>query len=120
MNIEKFTQRSKEALMELDKVAADFGNQEVEEEHLVYILLGQEDSLIRKLLEKMEIDADSFYGSVEKALDARVKVSGAKPYIGADLNKVLLKAPDEARAMGDEYTSVEHLFLAVLNTRTAA
>ena len=114
MNIEKFTQRSKEALMELDKVAADFGNQEVEEEHLVYILLGQEDSLIRKLLEKMEIDADSFYGSVEKALDARVKVSGARPYIGADLNKVLLKAPDEARAMGDEYTSVEHLFLAVL------
>ena len=114
MNIEKFTQRSKEALMELDKVAADFGNQEVEEEHLVHILLGQEDSLIRKLLEKMEIDADSFYGSVEKALDARVKVSGARPYIGADLNKVLLKAPDEARAMGDEYTSVEHLFLAVL------
>ena len=114
MNIEKFTQRSKEALMELDKVAADFGNQEVDEEHLVYILLGQEDSLIRKLLEKMEIDADSFYGSVEKALDARVKVSGARPYIGADLNKVLLKAPDEARAMGDEYTSVEHLFLAVL------
>ena len=115
MNIEKFTQRSKEALMELDKVAVDFGNQEIEEEHLLYVLLNQQDSLIRKLIEKMNIDADSFTESVRAAVDARVKVSGgASPYIGGDLNKVLLKAPDEAKAMGDDYTSVEHLFLAML------
>ncbi len=114
MNIEKFTQRSKEALMELDKVALDFGNQEIDEEHLLYVLLNQEDSLIRRLIEKMGVDAESFSNAVQGAIEKRVKVSGAKPYIGADLNKVLLKAPDEAKAMGDEYTSVEHLFLAML------
>ena len=114
MNIEKFTQRSKEALMELDNVAAEYGNQEIEQEHLLYVLLKQDDSLIRKLIEKMGVDAGSFENAVERALDSRVKVSGGKVYIGGDLNKVLLKAPDEAKAMGDEYTSVEHLFLAIL------
>ncbi len=114
MNIEKFTQKSKEALMEIDKIALDFGNQEVEQEHLLYALLGQEDSLIRKLLEKMEIDDEAFTEAVRQAIERRVKVSGGSQYIGGDLNKVLLKAPDEAKAMGDAYTSVEHLFLAIL------
>ncbi len=115
MNIEKFTQRSKEALMELDKTALDFGNQEVEQEHLLYVLLHQEESLIRRLIERMGLDAAAFEQAVRSAVEARVKVSGgASPYIGAELNKVLLKAPDEARAMGDEYTSVEHLFLAMI------
>ncbi|MDO5702882.1 MAG: ATP-dependent chaperone ClpB [Lachnospiraceae bacterium] len=114
MNIDKFTQRSKEALMELDKAASDFGNQEVDQEHLLYVLLSQEESLIKRLLEKMEVDAEAFLKATESAIDARVKVSGGKPYIGSELNRVLLKAPDEAKAMGDEYTSVEHLFLALL------
>ncbi len=114
MNIEKFTQKSKEALGELDRIALDYGNQEIEEEHLLYALYSQEDSLIRKLLVKMGVDEQSFSGAVERALEARVKVSGGTPYIGGDLNKVLLKAPDESRAMGDEYTSVEHIFLAMI------
>ena len=115
MNIEKFTKKSKEALMELDKTALDFGNQEIEEEHLLYVLLTQEDSLIRKLLEKMSVDTESFENAVCTAIDRRPKVSGGStPYFGGDLNKALLKAPDEAKAMGDEYTSVEHLFLAML------
>ncbi len=114
MNIEKFTQKSKEALASLDKIALDFGHQEIEEEHLLYALLSQEDSLIKKLVVKMGIDGESFENAVNKALEGRVKVQGGTPYIGGDLNKVLLKAPDEARAMGDEYTSVEHLFLAMI------
>ncbi len=114
MNIDKFTQKSKEALAALDKIAVEYGHQEVEEEHLLMALLTQESSLIRQLLTKMGVDADAFTNSVEDALDKRVKVSGGSPYIGAQLNKVLLTAPDEAKAMGDEYTSVEHLFLAVL------
>ena len=114
MNIEKFTQKSKEALAELDRAAVDFGNQEIEEEHLLYTLINQEDSLILKLLIKMGIDVSSFKNAVSAAIEARVKVSGGTPYIGGDLNKVLLKATDEARAMGDEYTSVEHLFLAMI------
>ena len=114
MNIEKFTQKSKEALAALDKIAVDYGHQEIEEEHLLYSLISQEQSLIRKLIVKMGIDEASFENAVTKALEARVKVSGGTPYIGGDLNKVLLKAPDEARAMGDEYTSVEHIFLAMI------
>ena len=116
MNIDKFTQRSKEALAELDRTAAEFGNQEVDQEHLLYNLLNQEDSLIVRLLEKMDIDPESFKAAAEDALNRKVKVSGGNPYIGSDLNRVLLKAPDEARAMGDEYTSVEHLFLAMLKS----
>ena len=114
MNIEKFTQKSKEALAELDKIALDFGHQEIEEEHLLYALITQQDSLIKKLLVRMSIDENSFENAVSRALEARVKVSGGTPYIGGGLNKVLLKAPDEARAMGDEYTSVEHIFLAMI------
>lgn len=115
MNIDKFTQKSKEALTELDKVAMDFGHQEIEEEHLLYALLRQDDSLIRKLLEKMGVDTNQFQNALTDALRKRPQVSGGQPYIGQDLNKVLLKAPDEAKAMGDEYTSVEHLMLAMLH-----
>ena len=115
MNIDKFTQKSKEALTELDKVAMDFGHQEIEEEHLLYALLRQDDSLIRKLLEKMGVDTNQFQNALTDALRKRPQVSGGQPYIGQDLNKALLKAPDEAKAMGDEYTSVEHLMLAMLH-----
>ena len=115
MNIDKFTQKSKEALTELDKVAMDFGHQEIEEEHLLYALLRQDDSLIRKLLEKMGVDTNQFQNALTDALRKRPQVSGGQPYIGQDRNKALLKAPDEAKAMGDEYTSVEHLMLAMLH-----
>ncbi|MEE1195948.1 MAG: ATP-dependent chaperone ClpB [Lachnospiraceae bacterium] len=115
MNISKFTQKSIEAVQNLEKVAYDFGNQEVEQEHLLYNLLHQEDSLILKLIEKMGIDTQTFLNAVEQALEARVKVSGGNPYIGQDLNKALIKAEDEAKAMGDEYVSVEHLFLSLIN-----
>ena len=114
MNIEKFTQKSKEALAALNSIAAEYGNQEVEQEHLLYALLHQEDSLIGQLIEKMGVDGAAFSKALDRALDGRVKVSGGTPYIGGDLNQVLITAPDEARAMGDEYTSVEHLFLAML------
>ena len=114
MNISKFTQKSLQAVQELEKTAYAFGNQEIEQEHLLYNLLHQEDSLILKLIEKMEIQKDHFLGTVERALEARTKVSGGQLYIGQDLNKVLVSAEDEAKAMGDSYVSVEHLFLALL------
>ena len=114
MNISKFTQKSLQAVQDLEKTAYEFGNQEIEQEHLLYNLLHQEDSLILKLIEKMEIQKEHFLGTVEKALEARTKVSGGQLYIGQDLNKVLVSAEDEAKAMGDSYVSVEHLFLALL------
>ena len=114
MNISKFTQKSVQAVQDLEKVAYQFGNQEIEEEHLLYTLLEQEDSLILKLIEKMEIDKDYFRNSLNQALDARVKVSGGELRFGQYLNKALVSAEDEAKAMGDEYVSVEHLFLALL------
>ncbi len=114
VNIQKFTQKSIEAINDIEKVAYDFGNQEVEEEHLLYALLHQEDGLIGRLIEKMEIDPGTFERAVENTLDSKVKVSGAKPYIGQYLNKALTEAEDEAKAMGDEYVSVEHIFLSML------
>ena len=114
MNISKFTQKSLQAVQALEKTAYDFGNQEIEQEHLLYNLLHQDDSLILKLIEKMEINKDHFLNRVETALNDRVKVSGGQPYIGQYLNKALVNAEDEAKAMGDEYVSVEHLFLAML------
>ena len=114
MNISKFTQKSVQAVQDLEKVAYQFGNQEIEEEHLLYALLEQEDSLILKLIEKMEIDKDYFRNSLNQALDAKVKVSGGELHFGQYLNKALVSAEDEAKAMGDEYVSVEHLFLALL------
>ncbi|MCI5648948.1 MAG: ATP-dependent chaperone ClpB [Fusicatenibacter sp.] len=114
MNISKFTQKSLQAVQDLEKTAYDFGNQEVEQEHLLYNLLHQDDSLILKMIEKMEIHKEHFLNRVETALNDRVKVSGGQPYIGQYLNKVLVNSEDEAKAMGDEYVSVEHLFLAML------
>ena len=114
MNISKFTQKSLQAVQELEKTAYEFGNQEVEQEHLLYNLLHQEDSLILKLIEKMEINKEHFLDRVEQAVNARTKVSGGQLYIGQYLNKALVSAEDEAKAMGDEYVSVEHLFLALL------
>ena len=114
MNISKFTQKSLQAVQDLEKTAYEFGNQEVEQEHLLYNLLHQDDSLILKLIEKMEINKEHFLNNLENALNARTKVSGGQPYIGQHLNKALVSAEDEAKAMGDEYVSVEHLFLSLL------
>ena len=114
MNISKFTQKSIEAVNGCEKVAYDFGNQEIRQEHLLYSLLNMEDSLILKLIEKMEINSQYFRNRVEEYLEKCVKVSGGQVYIGQDLNKVLLGAEDEAKAMGDEYISVEHLFLNMI------
>ena len=114
MNINKFTQKSIQAVNDLEKIAYEYGNQEIEEEHLLYCLLNQEDSLILKLIEKMEINKDEFQRSLIDALNKRPKVSGGQVYIGKDLNRVLVSAEDEAKAMGDEYVSVEHLFLSLL------
>jgi len=114
MNISKLTQKSLQAVQDLEKTAYDFGNQEIEQEHLLYNLLHQDDSLILKMIEKMEINKEHFLNRVETALNDRVKVSGGQPYIGQYLNKALINAEDEAKAMGDEYVSVEHLFLAML------
>ena len=114
MNISKFTQKSVQAVQDLEKVAYEYGNQEVEQEHLLYALLTQEDSLILKLIEKMEINKDYFINTVKKALDAKVKVSGGDLRFGQYLNRSLVNAENEAKAMGDEYVSVEHLFLSLL------
>lgn len=114
MNIQKFTQKSIEAVNGCEKIAMEYGNQEIEQEHLLYSLLQVEDSLIRKLLEKMGVDTASFENRVRQALEKRTKVSGGKPYVGQYLNQVLTGAEDEAKALGDEYVSVEHLFLMLL------
>ena len=114
MNIQKFTQKSIEAINTCEKLAVEYGNQELEQEHLLYALLTIQDSLILKLIEKMEIHSEHFIGCVEAALQKRVKVQGGQPYIGQYLNKVLITAEDEAKRMGDEYVSVEHIFQAMI------
>ena len=114
MNINKFTQKSMQAVEGCEKLAYEYGNQEIEQEHLLYSLLTIEDSLISKLVEKMEIQKDHFVQRVQEALEKRTKVQGGKVYIGEHLNKVLIHAEDEAKQLGDEYVSVEHLFLAML------
>ena len=114
MNISKFTQKSIQAINNLEKVAYDFGNQEIEQEHLLYSLVHQDDSLILKLIEKMEIHKEHFLNRLDDYIGKRTKVSGAQPYIGQYLNKSMINAEDEAKAMGDEYVSVEHLFLSIL------
>ena len=113
MNISKFTQKSIEAVNNCEKLAYEFGNQEIEQEHLLFSLLTLEDSLILKLIEKMEINKQAFLNRVEAGINKRVKVQGGKLYIGEKLNKTLVSSEDEARQMGDEYVSVEHLFLAM-------
>ena len=114
MNISKFTQKSVEILNNLEKIAYDFGAQEIAQEHLLYGMLTVEDSLIKKLIEKMEIDSDVFLAQAEGAVRKRPQVQGGQVYIGQDLNKVLVYAENEAKALGDEYVSVEHLFLSLL------
>lgn len=114
MNIQKFTQKSIQAVQDCEKVAYDYGHQELAQEHLLYSLLTIEDSLIKKLVEKMEIQSEVFLAQVEGLLSKRPKVSGGQVYVGNDLNKVLIYAEDEAKRMGDEYVSVEHLFLSML------
>ena len=99
MNISKFTQKSLEAVQNLEKTAYDFGNQEVEQEHLLYNLLHQDDSLILKMIEKMEINKEHFLNNLENVLNGKVKVQGGKPYIGQYLNQALINAEDEAKAM---------------------
>ena len=114
MNIQKFTQKSMQAVEGCEKLAYEYGNQEIEQEHLLYSLLKLDDSLILKLIEKMEIQKEHFVNRVEQALNKRPKVQGGKVYVGEMLNKVLVNAEDEAKALGDEYVSVEHLFLAMI------
>ncbi len=115
MNISKFTQNSVQAVQNCEKLAYQYGNQEIDEEHLLASLYGLEDSLIRKLLTKMGVEENAFQASLEQALDRKTKVSGGgNLYISQDLNKVLLNAEDEAKRMGDQYVSVEHLFLSML------
>ncbi|MBS4930574.1 MAG: ATP-dependent chaperone ClpB [Clostridiales bacterium] len=114
MNINKFTQKSIEAVQQCEKLAYEYGNQEIDQEHLLYSLLTIDESLILKLIEKMEINKDSFLSQVQQLLEKKPKVSGGQVYISNDLNKVLISAEDELKAMGDEYVSVEHLFLALI------
>lgn len=114
MQVDKFTRKSIEAINDLQKIAMDFGNQEIEQEHLLYALLHQDGSLITQLIEKMGIDSRDFQNSVKHVLDKNVKSQGGQQYIGQHLNHTLNYAEDEAKRMGDEYVSVEHLFLAML------
>ncbi len=114
MNISKFTQKSMEIVNNLEKTAYDFGNQELSQEHLLYNMLTVDDSLIVSLLKKMDIDPVVFQAQVEGLINKRPKVEGGQIYVGNDLNKVLIYAENEAKAMGDEYISVEHLFLSML------
>lgn len=116
MNLTKFTQKSIQAVQQCEKLAYEYGNQEIEQEHLLYSLLTVDDSLILKLIEKMEIQKEYFVNRVEQGLNKRTKVQGGQVYIGQDLNKVLINAEDEAKALSDEYVSVEHLFLAMIKS----
>lgn len=118
MNISKFTQKSMEAVNNCEKTAYDYGNRELMPEHLLYSLLKLDDSLIKKLIEKMEIDPDVFTAQVEGVIKKRPRVSGGNVFVSDKLNKVLIYAEDESKAMGDEYVSVEHLFLSILKHPT--
>ena len=114
MNINKFTQNSLQAVQNCEKIAMDYGNQELAQEHLLYALLTQDDSLIAKLMEKMGLDKNMVINRVEESLRKLPKVQGGQQYVGQALNNVLVHAEDEAKQMGDEYVSVEHLFLAMI------
>ncbi|WP_024834793.1 MULTISPECIES: ATP-dependent chaperone ClpB [Clostridia] len=120
MNINKFTQKSMEAVQSCEKLAYEYGNQQIEQEHLLYSLLTIEDSLILKLITKMNIQKEQFLNETVQAIQKLPKVSGGQLYISNDLNKVLISAEDEAKGMGDEYVSVEHLFLAILKQPSRA
>ena len=114
MNISKFTQKSLEAVQNTEKLAYEYGNQQIDQEHLLYSLLTVEDSLILKLITKMGISGEQFCNEVQQAIGKLTKVSGGQVYFSNDANKVLVSAEDEAKAMGDDYVAVEHLFLAMI------
>lgn len=114
MNINKFTQKSIQAVNDCEKIAYEYGNQQLDQEHLLYSMISMEDSLIAKLITKMDINLESFEAGVLGLLRKLPKVSGGQVYIGNDLNKVLIYAENEAKQMGDEYVSVEHLFLSLI------
>ena len=114
MNINKFTQKSLEAVNSCEKLAYQYGSPEIDQEHFLYSLLTIEDSLILKLIEKMEVNKEAFLSQVQQAVEKKPKVSGGQTYISKSLNQVLVSAEDEAKAMGDEYVSVEHLFLSLM------
>ncbi|MBR1909797.1 MAG: AAA family ATPase, partial [Lachnospiraceae bacterium] len=114
MNIQKFTQKSLDAINSLEKITYDHGNQEIAQIHLLYAMLTQEDGIMPKLIEKMEINLEHFIDNVESHIGKRPKVSGGNAYIGNKLNKILVSAEDEAKAMNDSYVSIEHLFLSML------
>ena len=120
MNIQKFTQKSLEAVQACEKLAYDYGNQEIEQEHLLVALLEQQDGLIPRLIEKMEINLEHFTDNAIRHLEVRTKVSGGQIFVGKDLNQVLIHAEDEAKAMNDEYVSVEHIFLAMIRYQNKA
>ena len=115
MNINKFTQNSMQAVQNCEKVAYEYGNQEIEQEHLLYALTTQNDGLIPKLIEKMDISKELFLNRIEEGLRKRTKVQGGQIFIGQDLNKALIHGEDEAKQMGDEYVSVEHIFLSLMH-----
>ena len=114
MNINKFTQKSIQAINDCEKLAYEYGHQEIDQEHLVYNLLAEQDSLLYRLFEKMDIAPEAVMNRIQGLLERRPKVSGGQLYMSQALNKALLQAEDEAKQMGDEYVSVEHLFLSLL------
>jgi ATP-dependent chaperone ClpB len=120
MNISKFTQKSLQVVQNCEKIAYEYGNQEIDQEHLLYALFTIEDSLIAKLITKLDINKEYLKNSIVSLLEKRVKVSGGKPYISNSLNQVLINAENEAKQMGDEYVSVEHLFLSMLKQPNTA
>ncbi len=120
MNINKFTKKSMEAVNDCEKLAYEYGNQEIDTEHLLFALTVQDDGLIPKMIEKMHIDLAHFTGNVKGAIEKKPKVSGGEKYISSSLNKVLIMAEDQAKSMGDEYVSVEHLFLSMIDNPNGA
>ena len=116
MDFNKYTQKSLEAVQNCQSLAVTYGNQEIDQIHLLYALLNKEDSLIAKLMDKMEMNTQGFIYQAEKMLNSRVKVQGGQQYMSRDLNRTFVQAETEAKQMGDEYVSVEHLFLALLET----
>lgn len=120
MNIQKFTQKSIDAVNQCEKIAVEYGNQEIEQEHFLVALLKQENGLIPKLIEKMGIDAPDFLAAVEKKIAERPKVQGGQVFVGQFLNKALIGAEDMAKQMGDDYVSVEHLFLSMIKNPNKA
>ncbi len=120
MNINKFTKKSMEAVNDCEKIAYEYGNQEIDTEHLLYCLTVQDEGLIPKMIEKMQIDLPHFTNNVKTAIERKPKVSGGEKYISSSLNKVLIMAEDQAKAMGDEYVSVEHLFLSMIENANKA